>query len=73
MLTFPSRSNHDRIRTDDLRRLIAYLAGIPRLLISLHVILCGWVCVAVPQNDMNSHSECSKLYKRTRERAEMSM
>lgn len=31
VLTFPSRSNHDRIRTDDLRRLIAYLAGIPRL------------------------------------------
>uniref|UniRef100_H3CV36 Trio Rho guanine nucleotide exchange factor a n=1 Tax=Tetraodon nigroviridis TaxID=99883 RepID=H3CV36_TETNG len=29
VLTFPSRSNHDRIRTDDLRRLIAYLAGIP--------------------------------------------
>lgn len=30
VLTFPSRSNHDRIRTEDLRRLIAYLAGIPR-------------------------------------------
>uniref|UniRef100_A0AAQ4RNG3 Uncharacterized protein n=1 Tax=Gasterosteus aculeatus aculeatus TaxID=481459 RepID=A0AAQ4RNG3_GASAC len=29
VLTFPSRSNHDRIRTDDLRRLIGYLAGIP--------------------------------------------
>ncbi|KAM8841306.1 triple functional domain protein-like isoform 2-T3 [Spinachia spinachia] len=29
VLTFPSRSNHDRIRTDDVRRLIAYLAGIP--------------------------------------------
>ncbi|XP_068189975.1 triple functional domain protein isoform X2 [Antennarius striatus] len=29
VLTFPSRSNHDRIRTDDLRRLIAYLASIP--------------------------------------------
>uniref|UniRef100_A0A8C8J526 non-specific serine/threonine protein kinase n=1 Tax=Oncorhynchus tshawytscha TaxID=74940 RepID=A0A8C8J526_ONCTS len=29
VLTFPSRSNHDRIRADDLRRLIAYLAGIP--------------------------------------------
>ncbi|XP_029700567.1 triple functional domain protein isoform X4 [Takifugu rubripes] len=29
VLTFPSRSNHDRIRSDDLRRLIAYLAGIP--------------------------------------------
>nr|XP_061838372.1 triple functional domain protein-like isoform X2 [Nerophis lumbriciformis] len=29
VLTFPSRSNHDRIRTDDLKRLIAYLAGIP--------------------------------------------
>lgn len=37
VLTFPSRSNHDRIRTDDLRRLIAYLAGIPRLNISLHL------------------------------------
>uniref|UniRef100_A0A674DK72 non-specific serine/threonine protein kinase n=2 Tax=Salmo trutta TaxID=8032 RepID=A0A674DK72_SALTR len=29
VLTFPSRSNHDRIRADDLRSLIAYLAGIP--------------------------------------------
>uniref|UniRef100_A0A3B3XN93 Uncharacterized protein n=1 Tax=Poecilia mexicana TaxID=48701 RepID=A0A3B3XN93_9TELE len=29
VLTFPSRSNHDRIRADDLRRLIAYLACIP--------------------------------------------
>ncbi|XP_017276467.1 triple functional domain protein isoform X7 [Kryptolebias marmoratus] len=29
VLTFPSRSNHDRIRADDLRRLIAYLASIP--------------------------------------------
>ncbi|XP_036826721.1 triple functional domain protein isoform X2 [Oncorhynchus mykiss] len=29
VLTFPSRSNHDRIRADDLRTLIAYLAGIP--------------------------------------------
>ncbi|XP_030003262.1 triple functional domain protein isoform X2 [Sphaeramia orbicularis] len=29
VLTFPSRSNHDRIRQEDLRRLIAYLAGIP--------------------------------------------
>ncbi|KAF7221539.1 transcript variant X6 [Nothobranchius furzeri] len=29
VLTFPSRSNHDRIRAEDLRRLIAYLAGIP--------------------------------------------
>lgn len=30
VLTFPSRTNHDRIRQEDLRRLIAYLAGIPR-------------------------------------------
>lgn len=30
VLTFPSRTNHDRIRHEDLRRLIAYLAGIPR-------------------------------------------
>ncbi|GAA6073994.1 triple functional domain protein-like isoform X1 [Tachysurus ichikawai] len=30
VLTFPARSNHDRIRQEDLRRLIAYLAGIPR-------------------------------------------
>ncbi|XP_058878264.1 triple functional domain protein isoform X9 [Acipenser ruthenus] len=29
VLTFPSRSNHDRIRQEDLRRLISYLAGIP--------------------------------------------
>ncbi|XP_055012937.1 triple functional domain protein isoform X4 [Boleophthalmus pectinirostris] len=29
VLTFPSRSNHDRIRQEDLRRLIAYLASIP--------------------------------------------
>ncbi|XP_051527162.1 triple functional domain protein-like isoform X2 [Myxocyprinus asiaticus] len=29
VLTFPSRTNHDRIRQEDLRRLIAYLAGIP--------------------------------------------
>ncbi|CAL8297080.1 unnamed protein product [Lota lota] len=29
VLTFPSRSNHDRIRQEDLRKLIAYLAGIP--------------------------------------------
>uniref|UniRef100_A0A672R2Y4 non-specific serine/threonine protein kinase n=1 Tax=Sinocyclocheilus grahami TaxID=75366 RepID=A0A672R2Y4_SINGR len=29
VLTFPSRTNHDRIRHEDLRRLIAYLAGIP--------------------------------------------
>ncbi len=30
VLTFPARSNHDRIRPEDLRRLIAYLATIPR-------------------------------------------
>ncbi|XP_024113671.1 triple functional domain protein isoform X3 [Oryzias melastigma] len=29
VLTFPSRSNHDRIRADDLRRLVAYLYSIP--------------------------------------------
>ncbi|XP_043921535.1 triple functional domain protein [Protopterus annectens] len=29
ILTFPARSNHDRIRQEDLRRLISYLAGIP--------------------------------------------
>ncbi|KAM9308253.1 triple functional domain protein [Gastrophryne carolinensis] len=29
ILTFPARSNHDRIRQDDLRRLISYLACIP--------------------------------------------
>ncbi|MGH0127675.1 UNVERIFIED_CONTAM: hypothetical protein FKN15_009559 [Acipenser sinensis] len=27
VLTFPSRSNHDRIRQEDLRKLISYLAG----------------------------------------------
>ncbi|XP_040923755.1 triple functional domain protein-like isoform X2 [Betta splendens] len=30
VLTFPARSNHDRIRPEDLRRLVAYLATIPR-------------------------------------------
>ncbi|XP_053570468.1 triple functional domain protein isoform X2 [Bombina bombina] len=29
VLTFPARSNHDRIRQEDLRRLISYLACIP--------------------------------------------
>uniref|UniRef100_A0A7M4FDF5 non-specific serine/threonine protein kinase n=1 Tax=Crocodylus porosus TaxID=8502 RepID=A0A7M4FDF5_CROPO len=29
ILTFPARSNHDRIRQEDLRRLISYLACIP--------------------------------------------
>ncbi|XP_072431278.1 triple functional domain protein isoform X4 [Chiloscyllium punctatum] len=29
VLTFPARSNHDRIRQEDLRRLISYLANIP--------------------------------------------
>ncbi|CAL8260845.1 unnamed protein product [Boreogadus saida] len=29
ILTFPARSNHDRMRPEDLRRLIAYLATIP--------------------------------------------
>ncbi|XP_018430257.1 PREDICTED: triple functional domain protein-like, partial [Nanorana parkeri] len=29
ILTFPSRTNHDRIRQEDLRRLISYLACIP--------------------------------------------
>lgn len=42
VLTFPSRSNHDRIRTEDLRRLIAYLAGIPRL--HIHYICPPGVC-----------------------------
>ncbi len=45
-MTFPSRSNHDRIRTDDLRRLIAYLAGIPRLHIH-HMRSLSFVCVCV--------------------------
>ncbi|CAH2304994.1 kalirin isoform X4 [Pelobates cultripes] len=29
ILTFPARSNHDRIRQDDLRRLVTYLASVP--------------------------------------------
>ncbi|XP_046887928.1 triple functional domain protein [Hypomesus transpacificus] len=29
VLTFPARSNHDRFRQEDLRRLITYLAAIP--------------------------------------------
>lgn len=45
VLTFPSRSNHDRIRTDDLRRLIAYLAGIPRL--HFHTFCSCFVCASV--------------------------
>ncbi|KAF7707997.1 triple functional domain protein-like isoform X2 [Silurus meridionalis] len=36
VLTFPSRTNHDRIRQEDLRRLIAYLAGIPSEEVSRH-------------------------------------
>ncbi|KAM6959163.1 triple functional domain protein [Aplochiton taeniatus] len=36
LLTFPSRSNHDRIRVEDLRRLIAYLAGIPSEEVAKH-------------------------------------
>ncbi|XP_073781896.1 triple functional domain protein isoform X2 [Danio rerio] len=36
VLTFPARSNHDRIRQEDLRRLIAYLAGIPSEEVSRH-------------------------------------
>ncbi|KAJ7985626.1 hypothetical protein DPEC_G00354020 [Dallia pectoralis] len=36
VLTFPARSNHDRIRGEDLRRLIAYLAGIPSEDVSRH-------------------------------------
>ncbi|EHB08819.1 Kalirin [Heterocephalus glaber] len=29
ILTFPARSNHDRIRQDDLRKLVTYLASVP--------------------------------------------
>ncbi|XP_053326998.1 kalirin isoform X2 [Spea bombifrons] len=29
ILTFPARSNHDRIRQEDLRRLVTYLASVP--------------------------------------------
>ncbi|KAM6461558.1 kalirin isoform 1-T1 [Liasis olivaceus] len=29
ILTFPARSNHDRIRQEDLRKLVTYLAGVP--------------------------------------------
>ncbi|KAB5586590.1 hypothetical protein PHYPO_G00003450 [Pangasianodon hypophthalmus] len=36
VLTFPARTNHDRIRQEDLRRLIAYLAGIPSEEVSRH-------------------------------------
>ncbi|KAJ7420938.1 kalirin [Pitangus sulphuratus] len=31
VLTFPARSNHDRIRQEDLRKLVTYLASVPRL------------------------------------------
>ncbi|KAK5862600.1 hypothetical protein PBY51_017977 [Eleginops maclovinus] len=36
VLTFPARSNHDRIRPEDLRRLIAYLATIPSEEVAKH-------------------------------------
>uniref|UniRef100_A0A4W6EPM2 non-specific serine/threonine protein kinase n=1 Tax=Lates calcarifer TaxID=8187 RepID=A0A4W6EPM2_LATCA len=36
VLTFPARSNHDRIRPEDLRRLIAYLATIPSEEVARH-------------------------------------
>ncbi|KAM9782627.1 LOW QUALITY PROTEIN: triple functional domain protein [Neosynchiropus ocellatus] len=36
VLTFPARSNHDRIRPEDLRRLIAYLATIPNEEVARH-------------------------------------
>ncbi|XP_032373529.1 triple functional domain protein isoform X7 [Etheostoma spectabile] len=36
VLTFPARSNHDRIRSEDLRRLIAYLATIPSEEVARH-------------------------------------
>ncbi|VCW73006.1 unnamed protein product, partial [Gulo gulo] len=29
ILTFPARSNHDRIRQEDLRKLVTYLASVP--------------------------------------------
>uniref|UniRef100_A0AAQ4PK50 Uncharacterized protein n=1 Tax=Gasterosteus aculeatus aculeatus TaxID=481459 RepID=A0AAQ4PK50_GASAC len=36
VLTFPARSNHDRIRPEDLRRLIAYLATVPSEEVARH-------------------------------------
>uniref|UniRef100_A0A8C9STD6 Trio Rho guanine nucleotide exchange factor n=1 Tax=Scleropages formosus TaxID=113540 RepID=A0A8C9STD6_SCLFO len=36
VLTFPARSNHDRIRQEDLRSLLSYLAGIPSEEVSRH-------------------------------------
>ncbi|XP_054596375.2 triple functional domain protein isoform X2 [Nothobranchius furzeri] len=36
ILTFPARSNHDRIRPDDLRRLVAYMATIPSEEVARH-------------------------------------
>uniref|UniRef100_A0A3P9JV87 non-specific serine/threonine protein kinase n=1 Tax=Oryzias latipes TaxID=8090 RepID=A0A3P9JV87_ORYLA len=36
ILTFPARSNHDRIRPEDLRRLVAYLATIPSEEVARH-------------------------------------
>ncbi|XP_067366438.1 triple functional domain protein isoform X5 [Channa argus] len=36
VLTFPARSNHDRIQPEDLRRLIAYLATIPSEEVARH-------------------------------------
>uniref|UniRef100_A0A671T981 Kalirin-like n=1 Tax=Sinocyclocheilus anshuiensis TaxID=1608454 RepID=A0A671T981_9TELE len=33
ILTFPARSNHDRIKQEDLRKLVTYLSTVPRLYI----------------------------------------
>lgn len=79
VLTFPSRSNHDRIRTDDLRRLIAYLAGIPRLHFH-HVcsVLCArvWSICALPFPSKRGGNRLLKtntrwLVEETREGVEM--
>lgn len=44
ILTFPARSNHDRIKQEDLRRLVTYLSTVPRCAgLSPHLSLsCMW-------------------------------
>lgn len=53
VLTFPARSNHDRIRQEDLRRLIAYLAGIPRYYLCLCVFVSVWTLLC---NTIHCHN-----------------
>jgi len=43
ILTFPARSNHDRIKQEDLRKLVTYLSTVPRLYNSnIYLLKCPW-------------------------------